>query len=72
MRELRFHKGIYEPRAVAGAVEVYARFAEITVSEEGEHRVVRIAGKSPARERKIGLELTNYALGLTRAQGAMP
>lgn len=69
MRECRFHKDIYEATAVTGAVEVYARFAEITVSEEGHHRVVRITAKTPARERKIALELTNYALGLTRKHG---
>lgn len=69
MRECRFHKDIYEASAVAGAVEVYARFAEITVSDEGHHRVVRVTAKTPARERKVALELTNYALGLTRKQG---
>jgi hypothetical protein len=71
VRECRFHKDIYDASAVAGAVEVYARFAEITVSDEGEHRVVRIAAKTPARARKVGLELANYALGLTRKQGAV-
>lgn len=71
MRECRLHKDIYSAEAVAGAVEVYTRFAEITVGDEGEHRVVRVAGKTPARERKVALELANYALGLTRQQGAI-
>ncbi len=71
MRECRFHKDIYEAAAVTGAVEVYARFAEITVTEEGHHRVVRVTAKTPARERKVALELANYALGLTRKHGAV-
>ena len=66
MRDLRFHKDIYDAQSVAGAVEVYNRFADITVREEGEHRVVSLGGKTPARERKVALELANYALGLTR------
>ena len=71
MRECRFHRDIYDAKAVDGAVEVYARFAVITAADEGEHRVVRVSAKTPARERKIALELANYALGLTRRQGAI-
>lgn len=66
MRECRFHKDIYDASSVAGAVEVYNRFADITVRDEGEHRVVSVGAKTPARERKVALELANYALGLTR------
>ena len=69
MIERRFHRELYPAAAVDGAVQVFARFAQFEVVDEGAHRVVRITAKRPDRERKIALELGNYALGLTRREG---
>jgi hypothetical protein len=69
VRECRLHRDLYDARVVEGAVAVYARFAEITVRDEAHHRVVSVSAKTPARERKIALELANYALGLTQKEG---
>ena len=66
MRECRFHRELYPQKAVDDAMAIYARYADLAVSDQGEHRVVTVSGKSPARERKIAYELANYALGLTR------
>lgn len=66
MIERRFHRKIYSAAAVDGAVKTYARFAVVEVIDEENHRVVRITGKKPERERRIADELANYALGLTR------
>lgn len=71
MRECRFHKDLYDDAAVQGAVEVYAPYAEIAVRDEGEHRVVHVTAKTPARARRVALELANYALGLMRRGGAL-
>ncbi len=71
MRELRFHRELYEGQCVDEAIKVYAPYAAITPLEEDTHWVVRIESSSPARERKIGDEMANYALGLTiRSRGA--
>ena len=69
MIERRFHRDLYPPTAIEGAVKVYARFARFEVVEAGDYQVVRVTGKSAERERKIALELGNYALGLTRRGG---
>lgn len=65
MRELRFHRELYRGECVDEAMKLYARFAKITPSEEATHWVVRVEASSPERERKIGDEMANYALGLT-------
>ena len=44
------------------------RFAALTLTEEGEHHVVSVAAKSPARERRVADELCNHALGLARRE----
>lgn len=68
MIERRFHRSIYDVRAVEGAVRALERFATMSLAEEGEHHVVRVTAKSPARERKVADELCNHALGLTRRE----
>lgn len=68
MIERRFHRSIYDVRAVEGAVRVLERFATLAVSEEGEHHVVRVTAKSAARERRVANELCNHALGLARRE----
>ena len=47
-------------------MKVYERFARFELVDDGDHRVVRVTAKRPEREKKIVLELGNYALGLTR------
>ena len=70
MRELRFHRELYRGESVDEAIKVYAPYATITPVEHETHWVVKIESKSAARERKIGDEMANYALGLTiRNQG---
>lgn len=68
MTERRFHRSIYDLRAVQGAVQALERFASMSVAEEGEHHVVRVTAKSPARERRVADELCNHALGLARRE----
>ncbi|MCA9609191.1 MAG: HxsD-like protein [Myxococcales bacterium] len=70
MKELRFHKDLYHGESVDSALQVYARYAEITTAEENDYWVVRIEASSPAREQRIGDEMANYALGLTIREGA--
>ncbi len=71
MRETRFHKDLYAAEALDGALKVYERFARFEVVDEPEHRVVRVTAKTPERERKVSLELANYALGLARKGGPL-
>lgn len=70
MRELRFHREIYQGEQVDAALKLYERFGRLEQAEEGEHFVVRIEAKTSGRERRLAGELMNYALGLTlRARG---
>lgn len=69
MIERRFHRDLYPSTAVDGAVKVFERFARFELADDGDYRVVRITAKRPERERKVALELGNYALGLTRREG---
>lgn len=64
MTELRLHRELYAGTAVDAAVKVYARFAAFELTEEPAHWVVRVTGKSAARETQVARELANYALGL--------
>ncbi len=71
MTEVRFHREIYRGTSVDEAVKVFAPHATFEMVEDRDHWVVRVTGKSPARERRVAGELGNYALGLTiRARGA--
>ncbi len=65
MRELRFHRDLYRGESVDEAIKTFDRYAKIERAEEGEHWVVRLEAASPARERRVALELSNFALGLT-------
>ncbi|MDB4930323.1 MAG: hypothetical protein JWM10_2807 [Myxococcaceae bacterium] len=69
MIERRFHRELYPPAAVDGALKVFERFATFELADEGDYRVVRISAKRPERELKVARELGNYALGLTRQGG---
>lgn len=69
MIERRFHHDLYSAASVDDAVKVFERFARFEVADEGDYRVVRVTAKRPERERKVALELANYALGLTRKGG---
>lgn len=71
MKELRLHRAVYSTSAVDEAASVFASYATIERSEEGEHQVVRVTSESPVRERRVAGELGNYALGLSvRDRGA--
>ena len=72
MREVRFHREIYAAAAVDEAVQVFARYGRFERAEEADYWVVRVAAKTPARERQVVRELGNHALGLTRRQGVAP
>ncbi len=69
MIELRFHRGLYEGKALDEALKTYATYATFEQAEEQTHWVIRVTGSSPARERKIADELANFALGLTIRSG---
>lgn len=72
MTEVRFHREIYTPEAVAEAVRVFGRFGRFEQSDEGSYQVVRVTAKTPAREKHIVRELGNHALGLTRRAEVSP
>jgi len=65
VREVRFHRDLYVGECVDEAMKVYSPYAEITPIEGESHWIVQIEASSPARERRIGDEMANYALGLT-------
>lgn len=65
MREVRFHRELYRGESVDEAVKVLAPYATFALVEEPAHWLVRIEASTPARERKVALELQNHALGLT-------
>ena len=68
MTERRLHRSISDVRAVQGAIKALGGCAALTLAEEGEHQVVRVAAKSPGRERRVADELCNHALGLARRE----
>ena len=65
MREVRFHRELYRGEAVDQSVKILAPYATFALVEEPTHWLVRIEATTPARERKVLLELQNHALGLT-------
>ncbi len=69
MIELRFHRELYDGKAVDEALKTFARFATFEQAEEPSHWVVRVRHDDAARERRIANELGNYALGLTIKSG---
>jgi hypothetical protein len=68
--ELRLHRDIYRGPSVDEALKIFAAHATFERIEERAHWVIRIASRTPQREKRIAGELGNYALGLTvKAQG---
>lgn len=65
MIELRFHRALYDGKAIDEALKTFAAHASFEQAEEPTHWVVRITAKDAARERRIAGELGNFALGLT-------
>lgn len=66
MRVVRFHREVYRGEAVDEAVKLLERFATFARKEEPAHWVIEVSSSSPARERKVALELGNHALTLSR------
>ena len=54
-----------QTHSTADTIGLFDEYATLERSEEGEHIVLSITAKSPARERRVAGELGNYALGLT-------
>jgi len=67
--ELRFHRELYDGKAVDEAIQTFTRHATLEPVEDATDWVVRISATSEARERKIANELSNFALGLTIRSG---
>jgi hypothetical protein len=65
MIEISFHKELYDGFAVDQATKVYERFGAFELVDEAHRWLVRLTARDPAREARIGFELSNYALGLT-------
>ena len=65
MIDLRFHREVYDGRAVDEAVKTYGKFGRFELVEEPAHWLVRIRAANDARERHVASELANYALGIT-------
>jgi len=64
--QLRFHKGLYNPDAIAAAVAAFEPFATFERSEEPEHLVVSLACTQPGEdEASLAGEFSNYVLGAT-------
>ena len=71
MIELRFHRELYDGKAVDEALKTFDRFATLEQVDDASHWVVRVTAKDASREQKIADEISNFALGLTiRAGGA--
>lgn len=69
MIELRFHRELYDGKAVDEALKTFGKFATFEQAEEPTHWVVRVNGNDAAREQRIANELANFALGLTIKSG---
>jgi hypothetical protein len=63
MTELRFHREIYLEKTLDDALLTYQRFAKFERTDEPSHFVVRLQGKTPARERQVAGEFGNFVLG---------
>lgn len=68
---LRFHRALYSGNAIDSATGRFASLGRVQLerSLDGDYYVVTIASEDPARARRVGLELANFALGLTVEQG---
>lgn len=65
MIELRFHRELYDGKAVDEALQVFGAHATLEQAVEPSHWIVRVTGGDVAREKRVAGELANYALGLT-------
>ena len=65
MIELRFHRELYDGKAVDEALQIFGAHATFEQADEPAHRIVRLTGPDVAREKRIAGEFANYALGLT-------
>ena len=65
MIELRFRRDLYAAAAIDEVAELYGPYAKLEREDRDEAIVLRLEGSSPARERRLAGELSNYALGLT-------
>lgn len=68
---LRFDRTLYAGTAIDAAMGRFAHLAGTRLDRrvDGEYFVVEVTAATEARARKIGLELANFALGLTIEQG---
>jgi hypothetical protein len=65
LTELRFHRELYDGRAVDEAIKTFERYATIEREQGDTHWIVRVTSDVAARERRVAGELENFALGLT-------
>jgi hypothetical protein len=70
MKEVRFHRELYVGEAVDAAIRTFEPWAQLEREASATHWIVRITARSPAIERRVAGELSNYALGLTVREGA--
>jgi hypothetical protein len=66
---LRLHRRLYSGTAIDAALQRFASLARFEREIDGDYFVVRAELDDPARARRIGGELGNFALGLTVEQG---
>jgi hypothetical protein len=60
--ELRFHRELYDGKAIDEALKTFAAYAQFEQAEEPTHWIVRVSGD---REKRVANELANFALGIT-------
>jgi hypothetical protein len=65
MTRLEFHRELYDGTAVDEAVRLYSPYGAFELKQEPSRLVVEVTCPTPKKERKVSLELANYALGLT-------
>jgi len=65
---LRFHRQLYDGKAVDAAVKQFDDFATYELSEEPDYWVVAVGGADDAELKQLVGELGNFALGLTIQQ----
>lgn len=71
MTTLRFHRELYDGRAVDEATKAFADHATLELAEEPQHWVVKVGATTPSLERAVAGELGNYALGVTIRNGGL-
>lgn len=68
---LRFHRTLYSGNAIDSAAGKFATVKRVQLdrSIDGDYFVVDVKSDDAERARRVGLELANFALGLTIEQG---